>query len=111
LDFLIDTAKDVDFLVQSKILVNNLGDSNAVATMVNNLNKGILHIDTNNYYRLLGSFLNAFKKSPRHNWKVVLRRDYFGNPWRTMATIGAIILLVLTVGQTICSIISVVQKN
>jgi hypothetical protein len=50
LDFLIDTTKDVDLLVQKKILVNNLGDSNAVATMVNNLNKGILLLDTNEDY-------------------------------------------------------------
>jgi hypothetical protein len=111
LDFLIDTAEDVDLLVQSKILTNNLGDSNAVATMINNLNKGILHLNMNVDYLCLCRSLNEFKENPRHNWKVVLRRDYFGNPWRTMATVGAIILLVLTLGQTICSIISVVQKN
>jgi len=37
LNFLIDTPKDVDLLVQKRILVNGLGDSNALSTLVNNL--------------------------------------------------------------------------
>jgi len=35
LDFLINTGKDVNILVQKKILVNLLGDDVVVATMVN----------------------------------------------------------------------------
>jgi hypothetical protein len=108
LDFLIDTTKDVDLLVKNKILVNNLGDSNAVATMVNNLNKCIFLVNMNSNYCGLCKALNAFYEHPWHSWRVALRRDHFSNPWKTMATVGAIILLVLTLGQTICSIISVV---
>jgi hypothetical protein len=105
LDFLIDTTKDVDLLVQKNILVNNLGDSNAVATMINNLNKGTSLLCMNLNYCYLCKDLNTFYKNPQHTWKAALRRDHFGNPWRTMATVGAIILLLLTLGQTICSII------
>jgi hypothetical protein len=111
LDFLIDTAKDVNLLEKNDILVNNLGDSNAVATMVNNLNKGISLSDMNTDYYRLCEKLNTFYKDPQHVWKVALRRDHFSNPWKTMATVGGIILLLLTLGQTICSIIQVVQKN
>jgi hypothetical protein len=111
LDFLIDTTKDVDLLVQKNILVNNLGDSNAVATMVNNLNKGTSLSSMNLNYCDLCKDLNTFYKNPRHTWKVALRRDHFSNPWMTMATVSAIILLLLTLGQTICSIIQLVQKN
>jgi hypothetical protein len=60
LNFLIDTTKDVDLLVQKKILVNNLGDSNAVATMINNLNKGILLVDMNSDYCHFCQCLNLF---------------------------------------------------
>jgi hypothetical protein len=35
--FLIDTPKDVDLLVRKRILVNCLGDNNAMKTLVNNL--------------------------------------------------------------------------
>jgi hypothetical protein len=111
LDFLIDTAEDVDLLEKNGILVNNLGDSNAVATMINNLNKGTSLSNMNtDYYRLCEN-LNTFYKDPRHSWEVALRREHFSNPWRIMATVGAIILLLLTLGQTICSIIQVVQKK
>ena len=42
LDHLIDTTKDVDLLNQKGILINDLGDSNAVISMINNLNRGII---------------------------------------------------------------------
>ncbi|XP_062176235.1 UPF0481 protein At3g47200-like [Alnus glutinosa] len=106
LDFLIDTTKDVDLLVRKRILVNTLGDSNTLATLVNNLNKHTFLSDMNSDYCRLCKDLNAFYEDPRHSWKVALRRDYFSNPWRTTATIVAIIFLVLTLTQTICSIIS-----
>jgi hypothetical protein len=107
LDFLIDTAKDVDLLVRKRILVNtNLGDSNKVATLVNNLNKNTFTLNTNSNYCRLCEHLNTFYEDPCHSWKATLRRDYFNNPWKTTATIVAIIFLVLTLAQTICSIIS-----
>jgi hypothetical protein len=97
--------------VQNKILVNNLGNNNAVAIMVNNLNKGTLFSNMNSDYCRLCTDLKTFYENPRQSWKITLRRDHFGNPWRTMATIGAIILLLLTLVQTICSIISIVPKK
>jgi hypothetical protein len=106
LNFLIDTTKDVDLLVQKRILVNVSGDSNTVATLVNNLNKHASVLNTNFDYCRLYEDLNAFYEDPWHSRKATLRRDYFSNPWRTTASIAAIILLVLTFIQTICSIIS-----
>jgi len=106
MDFLIDTAKDVDILVRKGILVNWVGDSNTAATLCNNLCQRIVISDTNSNYCLLCKDLNAFYEDRRQRWKVILRRDYFSNPWRTTTTIAAIILLVLTFTQTACSIIS-----
>ncbi|XP_059446596.1 putative UPF0481 protein At3g02645 [Corylus avellana] len=105
-DFLVDTAKDVDLLVRKGIMVNWLGDSNAVATLCNNLCKHIFILDMNSDYSHLCKDLNTFYEDRRHRWKVILRRDYFSNPWRTTATIAATILLVVTFTQTVCSIIS-----
>jgi hypothetical protein len=92
--------------VQKRILVNVSGDSNTVATLVNNLNKHASVLNTNFDYCRLCEDLNAFYEDPWHSRKATLRRDYFSNPWRTTASIAAIILLVLTFIQTICSIIS-----
>jgi hypothetical protein len=112
LDFLIDTSKDVDLLVRKRILNNTLGDSNAATTVVNNLNKCTFYLDTNSdYYRLCKNLKSSYKKRLQY-WKLkaTLRRDYCSNLWRTIATIAAIILLGLTLTQTICSIMSV-PKN
>ena len=64
LDYLIDTTKDVDLLVEKGIIVNSLGDSNAVAFMINNLNKGIFGINTNSDLCRLCEELNAFCEKP-----------------------------------------------
>jgi hypothetical protein len=105
LDFLIDTPKDVDLLMRKRILVNGLGDNNAVTTLVNNLRRQIFISEANSYYFDLCNRLNNFYEDPWHSWKAALRRDYFSTPWRTASTVAAIILLVLTFTQTICSII------
>ncbi|XP_062176224.1 UPF0481 protein At3g47200-like [Alnus glutinosa] len=100
LDFLIDTPKDVDLLVRERILVNFLGDGNAVKTLVNNICRQIFISETNSDYVDLCEDLNKFYEKRRHRWKAILRRDYFSSPWRTASTIAAIILLVLTFTQT-----------
>jgi hypothetical protein len=103
LDFLIDTTKDVDLLVRNKILVNGLGNSIAVTTFVNNLCREIFILEVNSDYCHLCKDLNTFYEDPRHSWKATLRRDYFSTHWRTASTVAAIILLVLTFTQTVCS--------
>ncbi|XP_062176400.1 UPF0481 protein At3g47200-like [Alnus glutinosa] len=105
-DSLIDTVKDVDLLVQKKILFNGLGDNNAVTTLANNLGINVLYGYSTSIYCNLYKDLNTFYEDPRHIWKATLRRDYFSTPWITASTVAAIILLVLTLIQTVCSIIS-----
>jgi hypothetical protein len=106
LNFLIDTPKDMDLLVRKRILVNGLGNSNAVINLVNNLWRQIFISEVNSDYCHLCKDLNTFYEDPRHSWKATLRRDYFSTPWRTASTVAAIIFLVLTFTQTVCSIIS-----
>jgi hypothetical protein len=86
LDFLIDTDKDVDLLVRKGILVNTLGDSNAVTTLVNKLGQQTCFLEMNFNYCCLCENLNKFYKVPCHSWKANLRRDYFNTPWRTAST-------------------------
>ncbi|XP_062176229.1 UPF0481 protein At3g47200-like [Alnus glutinosa] len=87
LDFLIDTTKDVDLLVRNRILVNGLGNSNAVTTFVNNLCREIFILEANSDYCRLCKDLNTFYEDPRHSWKATLRCDYFSTPWRTASTV------------------------
>lgn len=111
LDFLINTTRDVDLLCDKEIIFNGLGDSSAAMSMVNNLNKDIFVLDMSYDYERLINALNEFCANPWHRWKAILRLEYFSTPWRTASTMAAVIFLVLTVIQTVCSIIQVVPKH
>ena len=106
LDILINTSKDVDLLCDKGILVNCLGDSNAAAFAVNNLNNTILWDYMNSDYLKICEDLNAFYTEPWHKWKATstLWRQYFRTPWIAASTCAAIILLVFTAIQTVCSL-------
>lgn len=111
LDFLINTTRDVDLFCDKGIMVNYLGDGSAVTSMVNNLNSEIVSIDLSSDYCRLSAALNEFYDNPWHSWKATLRREYFSTPWRTTSAIAAVIFLVLSIIQTVCSIIQAVPKH
>ncbi|KAF7831657.1 UPF0481 protein [Senna tora] len=107
MDCLINNSKDVDVLVHQDIINNMLGDSNEVVKLFNGLCKDIDHINFNSNYLEICEGLNEFCKDRWNNWKATLRNDYCNTPWKTAASIAAIVLLVLTILQTICSVIQI----
>ncbi|KAK7410273.1 hypothetical protein VNO78_00931 [Psophocarpus tetragonolobus] len=109
LDFLINTGKDVDILVGKRVLLNWLGDSESVANMFNGLCKNITQTKFNSHYFTICQHLDAFHRNPWRNLKSTLRRDYCKTPWQTAASTAAIILLMLTLVQTVCSILQVTK--
>ncbi|KAG8369234.1 hypothetical protein BUALT_Bualt15G0130400 [Buddleja alternifolia] len=104
MDQLINTDQDVNVLRRNGIIVNLLGDDGEVATLFNKLGDGVI-ISSNFYY------LGICKQVNQHCgkiWNVVmatLRHDYFNTPWVTVSTIAAVLLLLLTIIQTIASVI------
>ena len=104
---LINTTKDMDLLCDKEIVVNYQGDNNAMTSIVNNLHTNIIWVGLNSDYCHLCENLNVFYKDHWHRWKAMLMRDYFSTPWRIASTIAAAILLVLTLIQTVSSIIQV----
>ncbi|KAG6718431.1 hypothetical protein I3842_04G148900 [Carya illinoinensis] len=106
LDFLIDTDKDVGLLRRKKILVNRLGEN--CATIVNNLCSNYHVADTPTIYYELRRELFRFYNNPWNSWKIKLRSD-LSTPWVIVSTTGAIFLLVLTLVQTVCTVISTVK--
>ncbi|KAF7831389.1 UPF0481 protein [Senna tora] len=107
MDCLINTSKDVDVLVHQDIISNMLGDSSDVVKLFNGLCKDIGHINFNSDYLKICTGLNEFYKNRWNNWKATFRNQYCSTPWKIAASIAAIVLLVLTIIQTICSVIQV----
>ncbi|KAI9078995.1 hypothetical protein K1719_039042 [Acacia pycnantha] len=109
MDFLINTNKDVDVLVHNGVILNWLGDAESVANLINNMEKNVTNIGFNSHYSKLCKNLDRFCKNPWHNMKATLRRDYCNTSWQTTASIAGVLLLVLSLTQTICSILQVLQ--
>lgn len=106
LDKLIETKEDVEVLIENGILENYLVGHNALIEMIKNLTKNICVGDSFFYETALN--LQRHYRNPWNNAKATLVNLYFNNPWRGTATIAAGVLLILTLIQTICSILQVI---
>ncbi|KAF5469018.1 hypothetical protein F2P56_013122 [Juglans regia] len=112
LSMLIKTVKDMDVLVREQIIDNWL-DGVVATSMINKLymsGEKSLYIEMNSHYQQMAEELNEFYKARVTYLQImmaIVKRDYFCNPWRGAATIGGILLLLLTVIQTVCALISV----
>ncbi|GAY65121.1 hypothetical protein CUMW_238820 [Citrus unshiu] len=105
MDFLVNTEADVDLLAEAGIMSNNLGDSTTVARMFNRL---CLHINFSYscYWADAEDLKTHYRKSWNHTIET-LKSVYFSNLWRGTGTIAAFLLVLLTLIQTVCSILQV----
>ncbi|QCE16228.1 UPF0481 protein At3g47200-like [Vigna unguiculata] len=104
LQYLVNTGKDVDILVKEGVMENLLGDSDVAAEKTKRLCRNIVLSDFSSDYVSLWQNLDASYKSRKLKLKSTLRRDYCKGPWQTAATISAIVLLILSFIQTVCSV-------
>ncbi|KAL9247197.1 hypothetical protein vseg_020654 [Gypsophila vaccaria] len=106
MDVLIASPKDVDILMNNGIITNSLGTSEDLADMFNSICKGANYRKKGYYYKCVSRELSKHAKMPWNKWRATLSHDYFGNPWTIISVIVAFVLLVLTVIQTLCCVIS-----
>ncbi|PIN22674.1 hypothetical protein CDL12_04619 [Handroanthus impetiginosus] len=114
MDSLINTPEDVVLLENHRIIINDLGETKVVAELFNNLYKEVVTETDDFYFAQLCDDLNAYSKDPFHEfkskwfrWRRMLSRDYFSNPWSSISVLAASVLLILTLIQTVCSILQV----
>lgn len=114
MDGLINTRDDVVLLIKHGIIRNELGESEAVADLFNNIHKEIMTDVNDFYFAEICEGLNKYKKDRLHQmkascfkWLWMLRRDYFSNPWTFISFVAACLLLSFTTVQAVCSIIQV----
>ncbi|KAL9458772.1 hypothetical protein AB3S75_007613 [Citrus x aurantiifolia] len=103
---LVVTANDAELLVQNEVIDNWTGDSQAVSNFLRNLDRQAT-LDAKNFrYSDLVQDLNTYCRYPLHKWKANLKQNYFNTPWASISVIAAVVLLLLTIIQTVCSIIA-----
>ncbi|CAN6681771.1 unnamed protein product [Malus baccata var. baccata] len=99
------TPKDVELLVEHGIIENWLGSTKKISTLLHDLGTGMI---LDHYcYAPLCENLNSYCRARRHKWMANLRQNYFNTPWSIISVVAAVILLILTFIQTVCTVISV----
>ncbi|KAF8023312.1 hypothetical protein BT93_F0727 [Corymbia citriodora subsp. variegata] len=112
IESLINTPDDIDILISCGILENQLWSVDDVGSLISGMHKETMTDSREFYYAGLCEDLNAYRRNRWHRWKaawyqwrVILNRDYFGNPWSGISVVAAVVLLVLTLLQTAYSIL------
>ncbi|KAF5808168.1 hypothetical protein HanRHA438_Chr04g0153961 [Helianthus annuus] len=102
MDMLVNTEEDVAKLVESGVLVNEMGSNEEVANIINGLGNGL--VSQGFFYKeqvdTLYECCNGYW--PKHMAR--LKRTYFSSPWNMIALLAGTILFALTVVQTIFTI-------
>ncbi|KAF5933233.1 hypothetical protein HYC85_029404 [Camellia sinensis] len=102
MDYLVNTSKDVEILIDCGIIRSFLGENEVVATMLNKLGNNIIISDLG--YEEVYNEVNEHCRGKWNTRFATLRRDYFNTPWAFISFLAAVVLLLLTVLQTIFTI-------
>ncbi|XP_039166192.1 UPF0481 protein At3g47200 [Eucalyptus grandis] len=103
---LVHSPADVEMLVEEGIIGISTWDSKEVFGLIKSLVKGARFLPEDFYFSGLCAELNEYYRIPWHRWKATLKRDYFNSPWSIISVVAAIVLLLLTLVQTVFSVIS-----
>ncbi|XP_048133591.1 UPF0481 protein At3g47200-like [Rhodamnia argentea] len=106
MDHLVNTPDDAKLLINKGIIENWLGNENAAADLINTLCKETFQRSSNTYFSSLRGELDAHCRKPHNKWKATFKRNYCSSPWAVLSIIAAVVLLTLTIVQTVCSLLS-----
>ncbi|KAI4349007.1 hypothetical protein L6164_009666 [Bauhinia variegata] len=100
MDCLINTYKDVEYLLDRNIIENHFGTDGEVANFFNNVGKEVV-FDMDMCY--LSPLFNDVHHYYKNSWNVQwasFKHTYFETPWSFISALAAFVLLILTLGQT-----------
>lgn len=107
--FIFSILRFVTHFTLKGIVKNWLGHQGSVTEMVNKLCLGL--VDFGSHYCDIVENLNKHYDNRLNRSVGTLRRVYFKDLWTGTATIAAVVLLVLTLIQTVASILQVMMQN
>ncbi|KAJ0036001.1 hypothetical protein Pint_25312 [Pistacia integerrima] len=102
---LMNTSGDVELLCQSEVVQNGLGDDKVLANMFNRLSDNVTFFPASFRYYELFRQVNNHCGRRWNKWKANLRHKYFNTPWALISFIAAVFLLLLTVAQTVFTVL------
>ncbi|XP_020552020.1 UPF0481 protein At3g47200-like [Sesamum indicum] len=108
MDNIIDSARDVSLLHSCRIIQNALGSDKMVANLFNSLSRDIA-LDPESGLNEVHQLVSDYCQKTWHQWRANLKHTYFTNPWASLSVIAAVFLFALTIIQTVCSILSLLD--
>ncbi|KAM5552982.1 hypothetical protein ABKV19_025298 [Rosa sericea] len=107
MDNLISSKEDMELLCKEKVIGNWLSDEDG-CKFFSNLYKDIPH--NKFYYGALCKQVNDRYKLRRYTWLASLKSDKFSNPWKILALVIGIIVLMLSIWSQTNNIRTFLQK-
>lgn len=107
---LIRSNKDIEILRRSGIISNYLGGDDNIYYMFDRLGKNFLR-SSEFCYSGVFERLNRHCGRRHNKWMAKLRRNYFNSPWSVIKFAAASALLLLTLTQTVFSILSYEHRD
>ena len=106
---LINSSKDAELLRRCGIIEKLLGDDEAIVTLLKKLCDGVV-LGEKFYYREVFNKVIYHCSRRRNKWMAKLRHDYFNTPWAIISVLAALFLLLLTLLQSLFSVLSYYQQ-
>ncbi|KAK3441836.1 hypothetical protein EUGRSUZ_B02116 [Eucalyptus grandis] len=106
MDHLVDTPADTELLMDKGIVENWLSNKEAPTNLINAFCRETSMLRYEYYFHSLSNELVELCQRPYNKWKATLKRDYYSNPWVIISVIATVALLLLTVVQVVCSVLS-----
>jgi hypothetical protein len=94
----------MEVLVRKGNLKNMLISDEAVSNLLYNLDQENVVL-TDGFLSGVGEDLKSYCRKRRHKGMATLKQVYFNNPWTGISVLAATFLLILTVIQTVCTIL------
>uniref|UniRef100_A0A0D3HMT2 Uncharacterized protein n=1 Tax=Oryza barthii TaxID=65489 RepID=A0A0D3HMT2_9ORYZ len=110
MDSIIDSAKDVALLSSKGIIQNAVGSDKAVAKLFNSISKDVV-LEPESALDGVQRQVNAYCRQPWNMWRANLIHTYFRSPWAFMSLAAAMFLLVMTVMQTVYTVLPFYQNK
>ncbi|KAK1282506.1 UPF0481 protein [Acorus calamus] len=97
--FLVGSSADISALQDEEIVLNWLGSQEEVLTVLKQLRSEVVDTAKDRFADMYNQ-INMYRRFRLNRYRVILCRDYFGNPWSICSVFAAIVLFVLTAMQT-----------
>ncbi|XP_044417229.1 UPF0481 protein At3g47200 [Triticum aestivum] len=101
---IINSAKDVELLSSKGIIQNAIGSDQAVAKLFNTISRDVM-LDPNSALDAVQRQVNGYFRKPWNIRRANLIHTYFRSPWAFLSLAAAILLLGMTIMQTIYTVL------